>query len=483
MRNWFAILLLFTLPALYGQTPVLDSLQKELLLTSNEKRIDILNQIAFAYSRLSLDKAEQIATLALQESTDLNYQKGIASANNNFGICNAIKGEYNSAFEYFIKALRIREETGDIAGASKSLNNLAGIFLYQDEYDKAIEYSKKGLVLTEKLNDKVSLGNAYISLGMIYKKKKDTVQALGYFNEARQLFRAAKLTGKEGQAWLKISGLWEEHKKYDRALEACFRAMDLIDVQADLSMAVELFQTTGMIYDDLGNEKSSVFYLTKAKDIADQYHDIDGRLNTRLQLAEVFQKMKRYDSALFYFREYHTLSSEVFNNEKVSQLAVLEKIYETEKKDQQLELSQQKVKQQYTIIILISIVLVIIVVLGFMLFRYSREKRKSNKELMLLNKDISEKNEEIRQINDNLEAEVDLRTQKIKDQNQKLIEYAFFNAHKVRGPLARVLGLVMLTENESSLEAMKDMHKKIHISALELDEAVKAINQKLDIEP
>lgn len=482
MKNWLFILLLFAVFTSNAQVEAIDSLQHELTLATNEKRADILNQLSFVYTRLSLEKAEQVAFQALKESNELNYQKGIGAANNNLGISSAIKGEYTKALEYFIRALQIREKSGDLLGASKSLDNIAGVFFYQNEYDKAIEYSQKGLAITRKLNDKVALGNACISMGMIYSKMNDTTRALNYFYQSQELFHTAKSKSREGQAWLKISGLLEEHKQYERALATCFRAMDLIDVKADLFLAVELYQTTGLIYSDLGNNKSAIYYLQQSKNLADQYKDSDGRLTTRLSLSEVFQKMKLYDSALYYFKEYNRLSSEVYSNEKASQLASLEKIYETDKKDQQLELSQQKLKQQYTIIIMISIVLIILLVLGLLLLRYSREKRKANNELKLLNKDISEKNEEIKQINDNLEAEVNLRTQKIQDQNQKLIEYAYFNAHKVRGPLARVLGLVMLTENEQSLETMKDLHKKIHISALELDEVVKEINQKLDIE-
>jgi tetratricopeptide (TPR) repeat protein len=420
---------------------------------------------------------------ALQMATQFNYIKGIGDSYNNQAICRAIKGEYTSALELFIKALRLREQAGDVKGAASTTNNIAGIFLYQKEYDKAIDYSLQSLkLIKEKLNDPVGEGNAYLGLGLIYDHKQDSSKAFYYFNEARDIFYQMNLKGDEGLVWLRIGTLQEHYGLHDRALHSCFKAMDLIDVKEDLFTAVELYQTIGSIYGNIGNEQTASYYFHKSLKIADDYNNNDGRINTRLLLSEYFQRQKRYDSALYYFKEYTAISTETFSREKTQQMASLEKIYETEKKDQQLKLSEAKIRNQYFIIVIISVLLAVISLLGFLLYRYSREKRKSNEELIRLNKDISEKNEEIKQINDHLEEEVNVRTEKIQLQNQKLIEYAFFNAHKVRGPLARVLGLVALTKNESSLEEVKSLHEKIHLSALELDEVVKEINQKLDIE-
>lgn len=481
--NCFFILWITVFSAQCQVTPI-DSLQKAVQqVPPGKAHVDLLNQISFAYSRLSLEKAEQTAIAALEMATQFRYDKGIGDSYNNQAICLAIKGEYSSALELFIKALRLREQAGDVLGAAGTTNNIAGILLYHKEYDKAIEYSLQSLkLIKEKLKDQPAEGNSYIALGMIYDHKQDSARAFYYFHQARNIFHDLKLKADEGQAWLKISNLQEKYGFHELALDACFRAMDLIDVKEDLFTAVELYQTIGQIYGDMGNEKTAIYYYHKALKIADHYSDIDGRIITRLLISEFFQEQKRYDSALYYFKEYATLNTETFNREKTNQVASLEKIYETEKKDQLLKLSEAKIREQYLIIVTISVLLAVISVLGFLLYRYSREKRKSNEELVRLNKDISEKNEEIKQINDHLEEEVNLRTERIQLQNQKLIEYAFFNAHKVRGPLARVLGLVMLTKNESSIEEIKSLHEKIHISALELDEVVKEINQKLETE-
>jgi len=66
--------------------------------------------------------------------------------------------------------------------------------------------------------------------------------------------------------------------------------------------------------------------------------------------------------------------------------------------------------------------------------------------IMSQNFEINQKNETISNHNSNLEETVIKRTQDISDQKEKLLQYAFFNSHKVRAPLANILGAVSIIE-------------------------------------
>ena len=83
-------------------------------------------------------------------------------------------------------------------------------------------------------------------------------------------------------------------------------------------------------------------------------------------------------------------------------------------------------------------------------------------------------------MNESLELEVIQRTEKIETQSRKLIEYAYSNAHSVRGPLARILGLSMLMANESSETRIKEYNERMHDSALELDCIIQEMTVRLE---
>ncbi|MEM9673686.1 MAG: PAS domain S-box protein [Bacteroidota bacterium] len=62
--------------------------------------------------------------------------------------------------------------------------------------------------------------------------------------------------------------------------------------------------------------------------------------------------------------------------------------------------------------------------------------------------------------------------------NQQIAEYAFFNSHKVRAPLSRLLGLVLLLDdNHISVEEQKDLLDKVKITAEEIDDMIREITK------
>ncbi len=92
---------------------------------------------------------------------------------------------------------------------------------------------------------------------------------------------------------------------------------------------------------------------------------------------------------------------------------------------------------------------------------------------------IEEQKEELNTINQNLEELVFHRTSELGEQNEKLRQYAFFNAHLLRGPFCRIQGLIQLQDltDARSDEGMK-IKAKLNESIEELDTRIREI-QKL----
>lgn len=131
----------------------------------------------------------------------------------------------------------------------------------------------------------------------------------------------------------------------------------------------------------------------------------------------------------------------------------------------------------------------------YIAFLYKREFEKERKRVFETNEKLEEanaevyaQNEVIASYNRSLEILVEERTKNIQSLNQKLIEYAFFNSHKVRGPLARILGLVYLirlttaSNKDESIHFVDDQINMLEKSATELDDVIKAITVLLDEE-
>ena len=101
-------------------------------------------------------------------------------------------------------------------------------------------------------------------------------------------------------------------------------------------------------------------------------------------------------------------------------------------------------------------------------------------EIIVQSEELRATNEEMEATNANLEQLVKNRTAIIENQNLRLREYAYFNSHRVRGPLARILGLVLLIDYEFSGGVFFPYKEMLKTASNELDQEIRGINTILD---
>ena len=95
------------------------------------------------------------------------------------------------------------------------------------------------------------------------------------------------------------------------------------------------------------------------------------------------------------------------------------------------------------------------------------------------NEELIQGQEKLNETNQYLEAEVSKKTENIKLQNRALINYAFANAHHVRGPLARILGILQLTKIDKDLDHVW-VFKQLEDETNQIDVVVKQIGKDLN---
>ncbi len=110
----------------------------------------------------------------------------------------------------------------------------------------------------------------------------------------------------------------------------------------------------------------------------------------------------------------------------------------------------------------------------------------SNQELVQKAQEIEHQNmkllaiqEDLNSLNTGLEKIVDERTTKIIAQNEILYKYSYANAHHLRGPVARLLGLASIYKADPKIEATFIIDK-MEEQAHEIDAVVKQINIDLE---
>lgn len=119
---------------------------------------------------------------------------------------------------------------------------------------------------------------------------------------------------------------------------------------------------------------------------------------------------------------------------------------------------------------------------NFISFRESVEQnneqlRKSSETLIEQTRQLYNQQRELNEIRNKLEATIPEKITEVQNRADVLNEYAFINAHHVRGPLARVLGLIYLIELENNGKASPEALHKIKRSAEDMDAIIGKINR------
>ncbi len=108
----------------------------------------------------------------------------------NLGNLYGEKGELETAEKYYLKALKIDEESGNERFVAFDLENLGNLYIKKKAYDKALSYGMRALRIREGLPYKIDNIYSLKQMGIIYLKKNDHATAKNYLVEAEKVARS-----------------------------------------------------------------------------------------------------------------------------------------------------------------------------------------------------------------------------------------------------------------------------------------------------
>jgi signal transduction histidine kinase len=104
----------------------------------------------------------------------------------------------------------------------------------------------------------------------------------------------------------------------------------------------------------------------------------------------------------------------------------------------------------------------------------NKKNQKINDQNALLKKNYRE----LEHLNENLESIIEEKTEKISEKNRQLADIAYANAHQIRGPLARILGLLNLANMDTRNREF--YFCKISEQASEMDDKLLQVTQAIE---
>jgi tetratricopeptide (TPR) repeat protein len=513
----------------------IDSLSNLLPQQHGADLFDVLNEIAWEYRFINQDSTIQYAQRAFSLGRKLGFKKKLGKPLNYIGVAHEYKDEAIEAYDYYRQALLIATSQSDELEIAYANNNAGRLFFDQGNVIRSLEHYTTALKLFEHTNDSIGIAYVYLNLAQLYQFQKNFKKAEEHFKKVYQI--RLRLNGAPNVSSLLQLGIFYREAGNLAKSNNCFRKADSLCVvrkdritQSEVSilLAENLFKEgkyieanaladRGFSYAQqykLTNNLSSAHLLKgkiyfemneleKAKDNFNQVishskinKDISLKMDAHYYLGQIYSRQGQMEYELRNKNSYLILRDSIKAKDLAKQIERLKfqfnlEIEQREKENALLkEIDVRKatlINKQKTINVIYAIVTVIVVVIAILLYRSMRMKQRHNAELANKQEEIMRQSEELRtsnleieKINANLEFQVRTRTKKIKDQNELLTEYAYFNAHQVRGPLARILGLISVLHLEFNRKDFGPYIDMLRQAGTELDDAIKNINEQLD---
>jgi tetratricopeptide (TPR) repeat protein len=446
--------------------------------------VNLLNKTATDYLKTHPHVARKVSEHVLEVSSRLNYTRGYARALTIMGNSYWYEGMYEFAQNYYLLAARQYHSIHDSVGLGQTYNNIGEVYKKLDDLDQALEYLLKAIDLKKK--DSATRAITYYNIGELYIRLGRIEQAKSYIDKSYSLAQKQNNLRVIAFDYGSFGAIKAHEKQYDQAIDYYLKAEAMWKETGEKRALIQTYQDMADVFIKAKEYDKAESNLTKAMQFASQSNVPDLQLINYLWYSRLDSARGNYAEAFQYLSRHNTLKDSVYNLMKAEQIARLQTIYQTEsreKENQQLrterELANSRLSVQRISLIAISVILVFAGIVALVLYR-QRKKIVFQKEAIELQATALLKlNEQLQELNKNLEGRIEERTSQLTIQNQRLAEFTFINAHKLRAPVASILGLINLLYHGGEDERQTIL-SHLRTCSEELDETIREVSKNLE---
>jgi signal transduction histidine kinase/DNA-binding response OmpR family regulator len=355
---------------------------------SNRKGIldAILGQGSIFFRQQELSRADSLAKIAL-EMAQINPVDSLNSAKayNNKGNIEFFRSNYLKSLEFHQKSLDYNRKDNDTRIVS--LINLSQIHSTLKDSDKGEVYAKRALETAQRIQNSRSIAISYQRLGTINHEQKELEEAINNFEQAIPIFEKVKDNGNLSNIYYFLAKIYLENDEPEKAIAQYKTTLKTLqNLGEQVGVAYTLYDLGKAYFEDKNNSQAEAYFL-RALDEFERLKIPLMRMYAQQRLSEVYAAMGNYQKAYNSHVTYSELNDSLFNADRIQKIDELEKKYQTEQKQQEIELlsaeneiaSLRIEKQDNLRNYLVLAAFLLLVIIGVVYNRYQLKNRANSK--------------------------------------------------------------------------------------------------------
>ncbi|MDP5172591.1 MAG: histidine kinase [Bacteroidia bacterium] len=411
----------------------LDSLKQLSRATKGEKRVEILQEIAYQSLFSEPDSAFSYAQSSLEEATALHLDSLEAEAYIMLGFSHFVKGENEQAESAYQQAANLHQARGDFSRQAAALSNLASTFNRAGRLEAALKVTLESLQLFEQQGDSLRFGLLLGNAGNLYQGLRQLEEAKIFIRHSAQVLGRLGQTKFVGNTHNMLGSVLFDQDSLPQARDYFLKALALYKIEDDMMNRSGAYNNLGALYQADETLDSALYFFQKAFDLSSELESAPKMLLNAANIAEIhlyfndrklatfwinratayaaqtheLQPLAAYYRVLAIFQGLggdlmksfasHRLSERyrdsIMNLEKERAITDFQVKYETEKKDRELAesallLEKKEKESQQLILGGLALLLSISAIAAFLWYRNRLEQREAIHQERLIQQEI-----------------------------------------------------------------------------------------------
>lgn len=290
------------------------------------------------------------------------------------------KGNYKLAIANSLKAVRILEQTDKPIRLADAISHLANSEFSLKNFEKSLKHKKKALNIYKENNDNYYTTETLNGIGIIHYYLKDYDKSITYLKQGLALANKLKLIDIKRTLLDNLGKVYTATGDYNEAQKYLNEALKNAEENKQDYWKPIILNNLGDLYNKTNNLEKALSVLSEAEEIGHSFSNLSTLKDSYFNRHESYLKLKQPELALTDYKAYIKINDSLYNIEKLKEIEELKTIYETEKKEQQIQIQKNeidflnikgKVNKQQRMLLSLGLLLTIIALYAY----YQRNKR------------------------------------------------------------------------------------------------------------
>ena len=341
------------------------------------------NYTAVLNIQAKFDSALVLTKDALQLANRFGNEERIIIAQQNLSATYSYLQDYESALQYLLPSVAYFEKTKNDARLSLIYDNLGVIYRETKQYDKALEFHQKALAIARKSGNSYDIANVLSNLGNAYSSSKRYDSALVIMKEGLGIARKENYDNIESNIISNIGAVLIKQGRYDSLTYYCTLGLRLAEKLGDsLAMVnniygLALYSFFTSDFTKSGELAKTGFRMAQQRNYVEPSQLFADILS---ELSLVKGDLRNYD---YYNRLSIELSEQFFNDRMQRNVQLLDKKYDTEKKEKLLVIQQATILRKNTLNYILIGSAVTLLIVSILSYRNYKQKQKLQEQKII----------------------------------------------------------------------------------------------------